>query len=214
MNQKIQTATLAGVCVILMLLPACVQVPPGIAATDTPMPIVIGVSSTPAPEDGALIPSSGDITPFLYTRGEIEAHTPDPVGGGEDCVSVIPFTIDWSTNPPTITGAGRQDCHFQASGECAQHMILAYDVALQGKFTTGDLGEKRLLIDVTPNGSLEEYFVDCPADSVKPPWTEDNPWVITGAEPLPTLNFEYLDGAKVILVVGEGTTTYFLHLME
>jgi hypothetical protein len=212
-NQKIQTRTLTGICATLMLLTACVQVSPRTAVTDTPMPIVIGRS--PASGDSILIPSSGDGTPSRqYTHGEIESHTPDPVSGGDDCVSVIPFTIDWSTNPPTIKGAGRQDCHFQASGECAQHMILAYDVALQGKFTTGDLGEKRLLIDVTPNGSLKEYFVDCPADSIQPPWTEDNPWVITGAEPLPTLNFEYLDGAKVILIVGEGTTTYFLHLVE
>ncbi len=157
---------------------------------------------------------SSDIDPPQYTHGEVEAHVPDTVGGGADCVSVIPFTIDWNTNPPTIKGKGRQDCHFQASGECALHMIMAYDITLQGKFATGDLGEARLLIDTAADGSLKEYYVDCPADSGKPPWTEDNPWVITSADPLPTLNFEYLDGAKVILLIGNGTTTYFLRLMK
>lgn len=210
MNKKYRI-WLAGACVILAIL-ACGQASSGVTVTDTPMPIVVVVSPTPTPGGGAPMPS-GDIEPPQYSHGEVEAHVPDLVGGGEDCVSVIPFTIDWSTNPPTVKGKGRQDCHFQASGECAQHMILAYDITLEGHFETGELGERRLLIDVTPNGSLKEYFVNCPTDSVNPPWTEDNPWVITEAAPLPTLNFEYLDGAKVILVIGGGTTTYFLHLM-
>jgi hypothetical protein len=176
------------------------------------MPIVVRASPTPTPGGGALMPS-GDMDPPPYTHGEVEMHTPDRIGGGDDCVSAIPFTIDWNTNPPTIKGKGRVDCHFQASGECAQHMILAYDITLQGEFAIGDLGEKRLLFTSTADGSLKEYFANCPSDAGKPPWTEDNPWVVTKADPV-SLNFEYLDGAKVLLLVGDGYVTYFLRLKK
>jgi hypothetical protein len=215
MNRKIQTRIIASACVILMFLLACGQITPGTTITDTPTLTPTPITVTPTSTHDITIPEVPDGTtpppPDKYTRGEIEMHTPDYVSGGEDCVSRIPFTINWETDPPIIKGEGRVDCHFQASGACAAHEIMAHAVTLQGEFATGDLGEKRLLIKLTFDGSVKTYFADCGESN---PFTEANPAVIPEQGSWLPLNFEYLDGAKVIFLLGKGEKTIFLHLMK
>jgi hypothetical protein len=206
MNKKFQTLRITGACVTLLLLLACGQITPGTTVTDIPTP-------TPTIGAGALMPSD-DATepPSLPTSGEIEMHTHDMVGNGEDCISNFPFTINWEADPP-ITGKGSVDCHFQSPGTPTHHAVMKSTVTLQGSFTTGDLGEKRVLIDLTFDGSLSQYDTGVPEGAINP-FPESNPAVIIDKGPYPTLNFELLDGAKVIMLLGKSERIFFLRLME
>ncbi|MBN2117521.1 MAG: hypothetical protein JW730_13170 [Anaerolineales bacterium] len=226
MNRKIQAGTLTGICVTLLLLLACGQITPGTTGvtdtpthtpthtpTFTPIPITITPTSTPGV---TVLRASDDITPpppESYTRGEIEMHNHDILGGGEDCVSRIPFTINWETDPPTIKGEGNVDCHFQTTGSPKHHAVMKHTVKLEGKFATGDLDEQRLLITLTFNGSLSQYDTEVPEGAVNfiP---ESKPFVMPEQGSYPDLNFEFLDGAKVLLLVGKGEKIFFLRLME
>lgn len=224
MNKKVQAGTLAGICGILLLLLACGQLTPGatIAGTSTPTftpgeSQLLDTGHTLAPAvtltlTPSIIPTiTITATENKYTLGEIEMHTPDVFGGGQDCISHLPFAINWGNNPPTASGEGEIACHFQSLETPTIHAVMEYAVTVEGRFKTGELGEKRILFDLTVDGSLSQYVTGVP-EGASNPMPESDPVVIKENGPYTTLNFEFLNGAKTIVILGKGEKTFYLHL--
>lgn len=207
MNKKTQILALAGVCVILVLSacnPASPEALPAMS-TFTPTPTEKNIAPepiTPTPTLGSPVSpgSNSTVTPPRPSSGKLEMRTPDLLNpANEDCVNYFPFTVNDETDPPTITGEGRIDCHFQSVTQaCILHAVMDYTVVVQGEIKLGENGEERLLVELTLDGSLSNYMSDYPPDAVVL-FTEANPFVWKEKGPM-SLNFEFVDGAKTTVI--------------
>ena len=224
MKRKFPSRTMAMLVMAMFffVLLACGQGSLDLTGTPTPTSTPTGtptlaITLTPTRH---LMLKAPDVTtpppPEKYTSGEIEMRIQDMINpGSEECVSHFPFSINWEADPPTINGQGKVDCHFQATGTCAVHAVMVYDVEVTGEIT-GSVLQAVLTFD----GSLSEYFTDCPAEQ---PFTESNPFVWTEKGPIP-LVFDFVDGATATItqnnpLPADSSSTeihreFILHLMN